>query len=376
MDAGKQKPRVLIVDDTPANLQRLGNILKKENLRISFATDGASALSQAETISPDLILLDIMMPGMDGLAVCRNLKTKRATAGIPILFVTAKNGLRDIEEGFEAGGVDYITKPFRERELIARVRTHLTLRRQHAELERLNKEKDILLSVIAHDLRKPFVSYRSGFYLLSQAMEEQDYDECRELGRELQLQTARGEKLLEKLLEWAAIRRAGEDGGPLALREAGNEIAGELSSALTQKTLTFENRVAQDLSLSTHRESLLTILRNLAENALKFSHPGGRITLAAVRVPGALEIRISDTGTGVPPELLARCFSPDSRKSCPGTAGETGAGIGLLLCRELAEQCGGELRLQNNGPEKPDCGATAVLALPEAVIETPPGAQP
>ncbi len=133
-----QSPRILIVDDTPDNIRVLGTILKQEGYNIRVATNGVEALETVTKVSPDLILLDVMMPRMDGFETCLNLKKNPETQNIPILFVSAKGEVEDITTGFEVGGVDYITKPYKSVEIIARIKTHLALREQRKHLEYQN----------------------------------------------------------------------------------------------------------------------------------------------------------------------------------------------------------------------------------------------
>ena len=129
--------RILIIDDTPANIQTLSTILKERGYQINIATNGRQALEVLERIQPDLILLDIMMPEMDGFETCRRIKASTAWREIPIIFLTAKTDTADIVRGFELGAVDYVAKPFNAHELLARVNTHLTLDYLHRENERL-----------------------------------------------------------------------------------------------------------------------------------------------------------------------------------------------------------------------------------------------
>ena len=124
----KKKSVILIVDDNPKNLQVLGNILKVKKCKVGVANNGQQALQMTENINPDLILLDIMMPKMDGFEVCKRLKASPETKEIPIIFLTAKTEMEDIVRGFRLGAVDYVTKPFHSVELLARVSTHLELK--------------------------------------------------------------------------------------------------------------------------------------------------------------------------------------------------------------------------------------------------------
>jgi DNA-binding response OmpR family regulator len=132
--------RILIVDDISKNIQVVGNILKRVGYSLSFATSGAQALDMAMTEPFDLILLDVMMPQMDGYEVCARLKEKSETRDIPVIFLTARTALDDITRGFHAGAVDYVTKPFNSEELLARVRTHLGLKASADTVRRKNEE--------------------------------------------------------------------------------------------------------------------------------------------------------------------------------------------------------------------------------------------
>jgi adenylate cyclase len=129
--------RILVVDDTPANIQALAATLKEKGYQISVATNGRQALEVVGRVRPDLILLDVMMPEMDGFEACRRLKASDATRDIPVIFLTARTEIDDIVKGFELGAVDYVSKPFNAHELLARVNTHLTMDRLHRENERL-----------------------------------------------------------------------------------------------------------------------------------------------------------------------------------------------------------------------------------------------
>ncbi len=149
------KPMILIVDDVSKNIQLLGNILRNMNYQISFATNGEQALLMINDVNPDLILLDIMMPGMDGYEVCKRLKNNPRSAEIPVIFLTAKTETEDVVKGFQMGAVDFVSKPFNSSELLARVNTHVELRNAKKELQNYagqlkerNKELEDLLSHI------------------------------------------------------------------------------------------------------------------------------------------------------------------------------------------------------------------------------------
>ena len=146
---------ILIVDDQMKNLELTANILQGEGFRISLAQHGEKALELLKSQTPDLILLDVMMPGLSGLETCRRIKQLPALKDIPVIFLTAKNQSEDLVEGFEAGGVDYIIKPFRKQELIVRVKNHIELADSRNRILQMNKTRDKLYGIIAHDLRSP-----------------------------------------------------------------------------------------------------------------------------------------------------------------------------------------------------------------------------
>jgi CheY-like chemotaxis protein len=149
------KSRVLVVDDISKNLQIVGTMLRNEGYQVMPATSGVQALERALGQPPHLILLDLMMPEMDGLEVCRRLKAEPLTRQIPVIFLTASNEMEHLVKGFEAGAVDYITKPFNAPELLARVRTHLELQLARERLREMNEEKNEFMGIAAHDLRNP-----------------------------------------------------------------------------------------------------------------------------------------------------------------------------------------------------------------------------
>src|SRR5688572_12162289 len=146
---------ILIVDDTPANLGVLVETLGAAGYKLMVAEDGEEALAQTFQTQPDLILLDVMMPGIDGFETCLRLKARDATRDVPVLFMTALNETADKVKAFAAGGVDYITKPIEHEEALARVRTHLTLRQLRRELEEQLALKERFMRMASHDLRNP-----------------------------------------------------------------------------------------------------------------------------------------------------------------------------------------------------------------------------
>ena len=139
---------VLVVDDTPTNVDLLALVLKKRNYKVITADSGAKTLEMVRTATPDLILLDIMMPGMDGFETCRRLKANPAFASIPVIFITALDEMRDKLRGFQVGGVDFITKPFQAEEVLARVKAHLTIQKLYKDLAAKNEKLENALDEV------------------------------------------------------------------------------------------------------------------------------------------------------------------------------------------------------------------------------------
>lgn len=154
MTKEKTGDRILIVDDTLQNIQVLGTILREQQYQINVAQNGLQALELVAKVIPDLILLDIMMPELDGFATCERLKEDEKTRDIPVIFLTAKAEVDDIVRGFELGAVDYVTKPFNPTELLARVRTHLTMQRLRRELKVYNEQLEEIVAERTTELQR------------------------------------------------------------------------------------------------------------------------------------------------------------------------------------------------------------------------------
>src|SRR6266496_1327455 len=228
MTLSSSTPRssVLIVDDITKNLQVVGTILRQAGYAVTPATSGAEALEGVRERLPDLILLDLMMPEMDGLEVCRRLKADPAARRIPVIFLTASNEMEHLVKGFEAGAVDYVTKPFNAPELLARVRTHLELRHARERLREMNDEKNEFMGIVAHDLRSPLTAIY-GFSEMIQQEPEMDYRELREFVDRIHDTAKRMTEMVQNLLDANRIER-----GELNL----NPIPTELSSLLSSLT--------------------------------------------------------------------------------------------------------------------------------------------
>ena len=354
---------VLIVDDDPTNLDVLFTSLTSAGYRVLVANNGESALAQAEMAVPDIILLDIMMPGLNGFETCGELKARPQIADIPVIFITALSDVESKVRGFDAGGVDYITKPIQEKELLSRVRTHLTLKRQKEELDRLVRDKDRFFSILAHDLKNPMVTFLTGTEML---MENTDRGEKRiqELAGLLH-QTAEGlYQLLENLLEWARLQTSGAETriSRCNVKTAVENASASLLSSFSEKKIAFHERTDPAHSVTADRNMLQTVLRNLLSNAWKFTPRQGTITVLSREDPAGEAVRISvrDTGVGMTEEKLDSLFRIDVKRKTAGTEGESGTGLGLILTKELIERQGGRIEVESF----PGKGTVFIIELP------------
>lgn len=169
-----ENPLILIVDDVPENIQVLGSILREKDYEIAVATSGRQALDVVATRLPDLILLDVMMPEMDGFQVCKELKASAETGNLPVIFLTARTETEYIVKGFELGAVDYVTKPFNKAELLARVNTNLELKKAQKDLITLEQKNAILAMAVttSHEINQPLTTLQGNFELFFNTLDK------------------------------------------------------------------------------------------------------------------------------------------------------------------------------------------------------------
>jgi signal transduction histidine kinase len=383
---------ILAVDDTPENLGVLFDYLDEVGFTVLLVQNGENALKQAEENLPDLILLDIMMPDLDGFEVCRRLKASKLTRDIPVIFMTALSDTADKVRGFAAGGVDYITKPLQHEEVVERVRTHTTIRRlqrelqekntilqeyvellaeknteldeKNALLEKVNASKDRFFSIISHDLRSPFVGLLGLTQLISEEFEQYSREKLHTIVTKLHKSTENLYALIENLLTWSRLQRGMIEcrPQPIIMRDAVQRTINILNANAEQKAITLSNAIATDVVGYADSKMLDTVLRNLISNALKFTNKDGTITISLEQQEEILKIAVADTGIGISREHLSKLFRIDSKYTRTGTANERGTGLGLILCKEFVERNGGAIEVES----KEGSGTTFSFTLPVA----------
>jgi signal transduction histidine kinase len=348
-----ENPKILIIDDIASNIQVVANLLKKNNYNISYAQSGKTGIERANQIGFDLILLDIMMPEMDGFEVCHLLKKNPKTKDIPIIFLTAKTTEDSLKKGFDAGAVDFISKPFKSDELLARVNTHILLKTvrerlsaTNIQLQQANANKDKLLSIIAHDLRNPFSVLITFSKLLLDSLDDFSRDDVINYLNTFYQTSKQGYNLLDNLLNWSRSQTGNMEIKPelIDLKDLVEENVTLLNSQACAKNIELINNVPEKLKAVADFNMILTVVRNLISNALKFTREGGLVKINGKSTKTYIEIIIEDNGVGISEEDLDKIFRIDIKYSTPGTADERGSGLGLILCKEFVEKNFGDLR--------------------------------
>jgi len=371
MESGKTCPsEILVVDDVAANLDLLCGILREQGHKVRAVPGGEQALTAATLLPPDLILLDIDMPGMDGFEVCRKLKDDPALRGIPVIFVTAMTDVRDKVRGFSLGAVDYITKPFQFEEVTARVSLHLELVRQRRRLqESLDRQRELellrdsLVHMLVHDLRAPLT-------LLSMSLELFGDDPAASpaTGNHDELEIASNAVKRMILMVNSVLDVHQLEADKMQVRIARCDPA-----ALVREVLDSVRPMAGDRSLTLQegpgalladmdRELIFRTLSNLVVNALKFTpETGGRIIVDVARVEGGVRLSVTDNGPGIPAEHHARIFEKFGQVANASSRKFFSTGLGLPFCRLAVQAHGGSIGVQSGTGR----GSTFWFILPD-----------
>ena len=362
---------ILIVDDNPRNIQVVGNHLKDKGIDIAIATSGKKGLEIASARKPDLVLLDIMMPEMDGYEVCENLKKNPETMNIPIIFLTAKVNKEDILQGFKLGAVDYIVKPFNSSELIARVNTHLKLKLYRDRIEEINEqlqmadiEKNEFLGIAAHDLKNPIYSIS----MLAKVIRDEENlkrDEVVEFSQDIITTADRMLDLIKNLLDINAIEQGKvkiipENFNPLEIIVSIVESYKERAKA-KNINLSIENG-SNSFLIFADKNALIQVLDNLISNAIKFSPFGKNIYVALGEKDDNGIIEIRDEGPGIGEDDMKKLFGKFCRLSAQPTGNENSTGLGLSIVKKYIDSMNGSIWCES----EPGNGASFFVALPKA----------
>ncbi|HTV40472.1 MAG TPA: hybrid sensor histidine kinase/response regulator [Candidatus Sulfotelmatobacter sp.] len=361
---GPAHARILVVDDQASNVQVVGLILGTLGYEIIPASDGATALKRVAALVPDLILLDLLMPGMSGRDVCLQIKKNPDWLDIPVIFLSAADDKDLIVSALDAGGVDYITKPFNQAELVSRVRTQLALKAARDRLKELAEDKDELLGILAHDLKNHLGGLNMSTKLLCERIRNLHDERIQRLADNAFYSSGQLLAFVKDFLANAAAEHRFEP-QLTTVDISGTAVAAIrlFEDRLRHKQLEIQTDFPDD-ELIAHADAhaMDQIFSNLLSNAVKFS-PYGKKIFVTVRSSGHwVESSIRDEGPGFTEADKARMFRRYGRLSARPTGGETSTGLGLSIVRKLVLAMNGEITCES----APGQGATLTVRLPKA----------
>lgn len=375
-----QRSTILIVDDAPMNVDFLVKHLNRAGFQVLVAKDGNTAIRQAKHVRPDIILLDVLMPEMDGFETCRCLKKDSVTREIPVIFMTALSDIGHKVEGFEIGAVDYVTKPLDPQEVMARVSTHLTIRSLQKDLQNeiterkktektlreyttmlqaQNEELDAFAHTVAHNLKNPLGAL-SGLTELLQSdyslLSKEELDDC------LKLIVQGGRKsinIIDELLLLASVRKKEVEPEPLNMKNIVEESQERLADMI-KDSRTKIIRPSDWPAAFGYGPWIEEVWVNYLSNAIKY---GGRppfVELGASMQPNnQVRFWVKDNGPGLTPKEQARLFTPFTRLSRLDVQGH---GLGLSIVRRIVEKLNGEVGIESDG--LPGRGSIFKFTLP------------
>ncbi len=361
----QESGRILVVDDQPANLRAVSTLLTRHGYEVLTAANGEDALALAAAQIPDLMLLDMMMPGMDGFELLAEIKLNPELHRVPAIFLTAAQDRELLLRAFDAGAVDYVTKPFMPEELLARVSAHVRLKLTRDRLERVARERQELVNLVAHDLKNPISSVLFASDVLRingckperiprylDMIHESASDAIGYIRRYLETQAANTGKSpqvtpvsLREVLAWLVARYE------LQVESRGMrlEIEGALADTATDSTM-----VAIDGLV------LRQVAENLVSNAMKYA-PGSAIELSIRNAsPGFRQLWVEDRGPGISPLRQHELFKPFTRLTDHDPDHGMSSGLGLSLAKQILAESGGQLWYE----DREGGGARFVMELP------------
>lgn len=352
-------PTIMVVDDSQANLKLLGSLFRERGYQVRPFSQGKLALLGASKQKPDLILLDINMPEMDGFEVCRQLKADPELSAIPVIFLSTLTDASDKVRAFQCGAVDYVTKqPFHFEEIQARVDAHLKIRSLQRELERKNRQlqenfdqlakvealRDNLIHMIVHDMRSPLTVLVMAMRMFKEDQPPGDQSKCEYLDMGLRSATS----LVEMVNQMLDISRL--ESGKMPLSRSDCDLVAVCRAALgSVAPLIAERRTEiqgeERLLVSMDEALVLRVLANLLGNAVKFTQPTGSIRIELLRDGQAVRVSVVDDGIGIPASYLQSIF--DKFSQVESEKRKYGTGLGLTFCKLAVEAHGGTIGVES-----------------------------
>ncbi len=373
----REQASILVVDDTPANLEVLVQMLRARGYQPRPVPNGQLALRAVEYELPDLILMDINMPGLDGISTCRKLKENNQCRDIPVIFISALTDTFDKVSAFEAGGVDYVTKPFDTEEVIARVESHIKIRNlqqqvqdrniqleaSYRKLQELEEMRDGLVHMVIHDMRSPLSVIRSALGLLQHDLSDKMEEENRE---DIDDALSSANTLVNMINNLLDISRLEE--GEMALHveicdlnEIVTNAISDLGSLIKAHRVTVECK--SDGIAYCDRDVVHRMMTNLLVNAVKYTPKEGEIRVVIEAGEKQLMVSVLDDGPGIAREFQSIIFEKFKQSNNAGDKNFHSSGLGLAFCKLAAESQGGKMGVDSKVGE----GSRFYFTLPDSL---------
>ena len=361
--------KILIVDDVVSNVLLLKILLANQKFQVCTANNGTTCIEMAKKEHPDLILLDVMMPDINGFDTAVVLKKDDETKEIPIIFLTALNTPQDLVHGFQVGASDFLTKPFNKEELVMRVTQQISLvaakriiEKQNQELRATLNNRDKMYSVIAHDLRSPMASIRMVLNLVvASASPETVGPELYMLLDQANRESEEVHDLLDNLLKWTKSQtgRLTVVKQELDLNDIIPGVVEIFEAIAATKHIKLDLQlVGGPMKVEADNDMLKTVVRNFLSNAIKFSPENSSIEIIMATEGDFAKVSVRDHGVGIAADRLGSIFHKG--ETTYGTGGEEGSGLGLQLCQDFARKNGGDCTVESVEGE----GSTFSVLIP------------
>ncbi len=378
--------RILVVDDEPRNLDMLQEFLSLHGFWVDTADDGEAALARVAQHPPDLILLDVVMPRMDGFEVCRHLKADMSTVFIPVVIVTGLRGTRERVRGAEVGADEFISKPFDQVELIVRVKSLVRLKRLHdqlqlytrdlearvtertaqlqsalTELQEIDRLKSEFIANVSHELRTPLLHVKGTVNLLTDGALGVLSPAQNQGMRVVHEAIDRLERIVDDIVDFNQIHEQQLEMEPVALAEVYQNAMSSLQGQAARRGITLHYIASERLpTFRANRQAITRVLWHLLDNAIKFSQPGGMVHVSGEAVDTSVRVTVRDHGPGISPEQQERIFQMFYQADGSTTRKVSGLGLGLGLVKALLEAHGTFIQLHS----EPGHGAEFSFDLP------------
>lgn len=351
------QPKILLIDDTPEHIEASVAILCQNNFKVRIATKGLTALKLIEQHQPDLILLDVYMPEMDGFEVCKMIKSNIEFNNIPIIFLTSSNDEESIKKGFELGAQDYVIKPFNISELLARVNTHIKLKQQTEFLKEANRELDSFCYTVSHDLKAPLLSISKLAEYLESDYTDKIGDDGKELILNIREKSTEVINIVDHLLEFSKMCEMQMKKESIPLEIIFRDVYNELIKHEPQRNVEF---ILEQLPAVNGDPIMIKLMvSNIISNALKYSRNReiAVIQVSSFENKNEYIISVEDNGAGFDMKYSSRLFGVFQRLHSQNEF--EGSGIGLAICQRILKRHNGRAWMTG----EVDKGATFYFSL-------------